>query len=362
MINLTHFETRLILPLGLCLILTSCLILGCKSPYRSPLLSSEESMTDQGIDDIEGGSLDPGGMGGQLGGVMNMNPPPSTCDAQGPSKLYAIHVMKFALVNQGISSGFNLDGEVSQLAGDTGCGRSDFVDEHGRQGVDNQFAELIPVLDPILGQPLNEALERTISEKAFIILLEVQGIDHPLEDDCVQVNLFRATPQVLVGNDGYLLEGQSYAIDPDLPWAKAPQAWIEDGRVITTGFELELPISFSAITLNLFLDQSYLEFDLNSTLSTDEEGSTPQSTETQSNPLASLPSEIQGILGGSLPLEPLIETIADIEASIVGVARQLLLTKADLAPNEAGLCQAISIAWTFEARQGYLYLDSWYPQ
>ena len=58
----------------------------------------------------------------------------------------------------------------------------------------------------------------------------------------------------------------------------------------------------------------------------------------------------------------MIQTIVDVEDSIEGVARQLLRTKADLAPDEAGLCQAISIAWTFQARQGYLYLDSWYPQ
>ena len=361
--NLIHFRTRHLRSLLVYFISISCLVLGCKSAYRSPLNPTEGGSMDQGSGGMEGGSVGDGSMGGMddnTGGMFNIDPPQSTCDAQGPSKLYAVHIMKFALVDQGVSSGFNLDGEVSQLAGDTGCGRTDFVDEQGREGIDNQFAELIPILDPVIGQPLNEALERTISEKAFIVLLEVQGIDNSVEDDCVKVNLFRATPQVLVGNDGYLLEGQSYAIDPELPWATAPQAWIEGGKVITTGFELELPLSFSAITLNLFLDQSYLELDLNPSLPSDEE-STPL-PEDPANPLATLPSEIQGILGGSLPLEPLIETIADVESSIEGVARQLLLTKADLAPNERGLCQAISIAWTFKARQGYFYLDSWYPQ
>ena len=309
---------------------------ACKSPYRLDLSSSlnstqntdQNSLSDQGVDDVDLGQAEQ-----DQGASIEW-----TCDAQGPTFLYAVYVMRFAEVVDGISAGFNLDGEVSELAGSTGCGRSDFTDAQGRMGIDNQFASLIPVLDPVLGQPLNEALARTLSEKALILLVEVQGLDDPQNDDCVRVNLLRGNTQVLVGNDGYLLEGQSYALDPDLPWAKASEAWIEEGRLITSAFELDLPISFSGINLDLFLDEAYLEMSLDST------------------------KEYTGVLGGRLPLEALVQSIANIESSIEGIARQVLSGKADLSPDESGQCQAISIAWTFQARSGYLYLDSWHPE
>ena len=155
---------------------------ACESPYRRLLDPPVDAQNKVSVDqEIEG----------EMGADLGMDDPdlflpsPSTCDAQGPSRLYAVHIMKFALVDQGVSAGFNLDGEVSQLAGETGCGLADFVDAEGREGIDNQFAALVPILDPVVGQPLNASLARTISEKAFILLIEIQGLDDVTNDDNV---------------------------------------------------------------------------------------------------------------------------------------------------------------------------------
>lgn len=266
--------------------------------------------------------------------------PPTTCDEQGPRKVYAVYHMNFSKVMDGVTAGFNLDESVSRIGDGTGCGHNDYLGLYGELGIDNQFQSIIPLLNPILGQTLDESLTRTIQEKAFIILIEILGLDDMTNDECVQVNLFRATTQALVGTDGLLLEGQSFDIDLDLPWAHAPHAYIDNARLYTGPFELALPIKFSEISLRLFLSTAFLELDILNEPSTQEK---------------------LGILGGILPVSSLVESVANIEESLAPLAQQLIAGKADLEPDDSGTCQSISIAWQIKAHTAHLYTDTQRP-
>ena len=108
-----------------------------------------------------------------------------TCNEEGPVKVYAVHHMNFAEVSEGITAGFNVDQNVSMSGDSTSCGHADFIGLDGAMGIDNQFAAVIPLLNPFLAQPLNEALTRTIQEKAFIIIIEILGIDDEMNDGLI---------------------------------------------------------------------------------------------------------------------------------------------------------------------------------
>ena len=273
--------------------------------------------------------------GGAEGGEESMLA--ETCGPDGPSRLYAVVELRFAAPADGVSPGFDLDDSSGAPDEERGCGKPDYQTEEGAPGIDNQFSDLLPVIDPLVNRPVNDALAETISEGRLILLIEVEGIDDLERDDCVNVNIYRADEGALFGGDGLLLAGQSYALDLTQPWSRAEGGQVREGRVITPPFDFTLPLNFFGEEVDVSLARTRLSLSLD-------------------------PSAPGGVLAGGLMIDPFVEEVAMIAQDFILVARNLLTSKADLLPNADGRCQAISTVWTLSARSGYLYRDTPRPE
>jgi hypothetical protein len=331
--------------LALCVLVCGSIALwGCES---DPAPRAEAGESTAGVNAGEE-AIEDAGTGGEdqsLAGEMALSGDEAagemsrveTCGPEGPTHLYAVVELSFAQPSSGVSLGFDLDGFQSASGDADGCGRADYQDEDGQPGIDNQFADLLPLIDPLVNRPVNDALAETISEGRLIILIELEGLDDLEDDACVNVNIFRAEEGALFGGDGLLLAGQSYALDLAQPWARIEGSEVRGGQLITQPFDFALPLNFFGEEIDVSLTSSRLSLSLNE-------------------------PDPSGVLAGALMIEPFVEEVAMIAADFTLIARNLLSGKSDLLPDDNGRCQAISAVWSMRARTGHLYLETPRPE
>jgi hypothetical protein len=317
--------------------------------------AGSSSDSDAGVADRDGSGIDDadtGGGSGEVGdtdapgdaaagdvGEGDLDPGPiGPCGPIGRPRMLAVHTLLFAKEDTpGQARGFDIDTTTTRAGDRTGCGKPDFTSPDGTPGIDNQFARLLPALDAATGEPTDGSLERAIREAELILLIEMESLDDAANDDCVSLNIYRGTSDVAFGTDGRLLAGQSYDIDTGRPWFRIEDATVRDGVLRAGPFRLELPLTFFSTNLTVVLERTWIEATL-------------------------LPDgSAVGVLGGAANVLDLLQTAADVDPSFVGIATGLLGSSADLDPDASGKCQAISIAWEFEAGTAHLYPDTVRP-
>lgn len=96
------------------------------------------------------------------------------CDGTGPTGFFVISTLDFGRMGPaGTVPGLNLDGLVSDDMDRDGCFQPDFVSAHGTDGVDNQFAVLLPTLESALGADTRALFQQSINAGDMLILLEL---------------------------------------------------------------------------------------------------------------------------------------------------------------------------------------------
>lgn len=114
------------------------------------------------------------------------------------------------------AAGFNLDGDASGDATQSGCAHDNFTGRDGTPGVDNQYWRAIGCLEkfrPHKGQPPQTSQHFGMSlangENAQVILL--RGVDSWLQDDDVEIIYANTPDRALVDSQRNFLHGASYA-------------------------------------------------------------------------------------------------------------------------------------------------------
>ena len=107
------------------------------------------------------------------------------CDELDKTQVAIITEMWFARVNEGVTNSVNLDGD------EPGCGQEDYVSPNGDAGVDNSFGSLIPILELTEGAAIEVYIQDLINNGEVLIMLEMEDLDDPYEDECVNFNLLR---------------------------------------------------------------------------------------------------------------------------------------------------------------------------
>ena len=238
---------------------------------------------------------------------------------------------------RGHSDGFDLDNTVSSAATPVGCGQLDFVNDEGLEGIDNQLAKLLPIIEVSGGQQFEDYVAGAIRDGDLLLLFEMTGVDSLQNDDDVQGALMRANGTPYTDDQGVLEPFQTFDVAVNEPWAYFPDGSIEDGVMHVGPFDFTLPFYIFDFVFWVDVIDAQLE------LRIDEEGN------------------VTGKLGGAITIENLIQIGSMIEgdeetfiALFDGPTRLL----ADLLPDDDGNCQAISIAMTFGTTPVFIYDDS----
>lgn len=142
----------------------------------------------------------------------------------------------------GIAGGFDLDGDVTSTGGDGGCGQADFVAPDGTEGIDNQFALLLPLVEAAGGATLPALIQSAINEGDLLIFLHMEGLDDMQNDDSVDIVIGRAAGSAITGADGLLQQWLTFGVDRDEPLNRIPGATIVDGVLLAGPGDVELPI------------------------------------------------------------------------------------------------------------------------
>lgn len=264
--------------------------------------------------------------------------PPEEC-LGGEDRVYVISQLSFSReLSDGVSAGFDLDGAVSEDGGSTGCGRADYTDPDGTPGIDNQFAKVLPILETTEAQALEPLIQAAVDDGSLLITLELAHVDQGVDlasdaDQCVEFTLGRATGQPSMGTDGTMEWNQTLASDPDAARSSAGQVAISGGRLEARGLELTLPVTILGHELLVTVIDGSLRFDV--------------------QPDGSL----TGYLAGGLDQAQLLALAEtdNIDPEVTELVSSLLDYNVDLAPNDAGTCQQLSITLQFVAVPIFLY-------
>ena len=257
--------------------------------------------------------------------------PPAICSST-PTETWIVRELSFVRAEGRIADGFDLDGRVAGT-----CRIPDFTAPDGRVGIDNQLADLLPLIESQLGGlALDSLVQGAINNGQILLALELDGVDDRTSDGCVGVRFRRLSGTPLVGTDGYLLSGQTLYPDPD---PDAPVSFVEgaeiDGGVLHAGpLDLALPVAILNANFVLDIDEALIRAEI------DEEAGT-----------------MTAFVGGGVTTAQLIDVMRRTEGvplDVLDLAEGLLRMRADLAPNEEGRCQQFSAVMELHAVRGFV--------
>lgn len=119
-------------------------------------------------------------------------------------------------------AGFNLDGEVTEAGGETGCGKADFTNKFDSStvGVDNQIAFLKSGIDAALMGDLNTTLSGNIADGSLLIVMDLSGIDGPNDNEVMGRVVLASVPaggMLQVDSNGVPNAGQTLEVGDATP-------------------------------------------------------------------------------------------------------------------------------------------------
>ncbi len=254
--------------------------------------------------------------------------PPST------TYLTVLDSLEFTRSTDGVAPGFNVDGKVSKDGDPDSCEKGDLVSPWGEVGVDNQFAKLVPIIE-FSGLGAAEGLVATvIKDGGLLIIVELKGVDDRLNDDDVTLTIRLGSGTPLLGTDGLVLSGQTFALHDDSPETSAP-AKIVDGIVLTEPFDTTLPIVVFGVGYQLAINKAQVRARLT------EDGGL-----------------IEGVLGGGIPVESILEIAKQAENGQKGLEELIggvIGAAGDMKKDpQTGQCMEVSAALAFTSVSAFL--------
>lgn len=257
------------------------------------------------------------------------------CGQTERTDLYLVQQLVFFTEEDGVVEGLDLDGAVTARGGETGCGKADFVAPDGREGIDNQLARLLPLIQAAVGQAgFDSAILRAINTGSVLLSFQVDHLDDPQQDGCVDVTVNRLSGAPDIGNDGLIEPGQTFDRDTESPWDAVESAEVVDRVITARPVTVDLPMNVDGIDMQLIIRDATARIEL-------------------------LPDgSARGILAGAVVVEEIMEFLETLPGSLGTTFGAVLSANADLDPDERGQCRRASIAVGFTATRAYLFDDS----
>lgn len=256
------------------------------------------------------------------------------CSESGSINYNVVYRLKFTRVVDGVVPGLNLDDRVSDSRDREGCSKPDFLGPNGETGIDNQFATLMPAIDATEISAVEGLVQTAIDEGELLLIAELSGVDDLMNDDCVDFRLMQGIGVPVIGTNGFIEAGQTFDPDREVPVSEVKGARIVDGKILAGPVNLVLQLTVFGNFINLNVSSAFFDFTI------DERG------------------EYNGVVAGSLvaaDLNALVDGLVNVDSGVGPLIATLLDTSADLAPDENGKCQEISVALEFQSNRAFLF-------
>ena len=249
-----------------------------------------------------------------------------------PVQNVLLRTLYFARQEDMISEGFDLDGVSTRLGDGSGCGIADFTNSAGVEGIDNQFAVLLPMIEKAGGMAIESYATAAVLSGNLLLMLELDNVESMENDPEVSLGVYRAlgTPW----SDGEIEAWQTFDLDVNDHWLKVEDARIENGILRADDFNSPCPSTSSTSHST----SSYLKHKSSWSL---ENG------------------QHRGMFGGAVDIENILFITENIGGEqLPPLVRTIGRTLADMRPDENGQCQALSVAMNFETVGAFFYADT----
>lgn len=264
---------------------------------------------------------------------------PPVCAATGETKSAIItHATFGRQLDEVTAEGLDLDGAQSIEGDPAGCYKQDFNSPDGQFGVDNQFATLLPLLEEVVGtENIDALLEAAIANGQLLIMLAVDGVDDPYNDDCVDVRMGAGDGSPYLNTEGDYEPYQTFAFDTSEAPTGTLIGRIDNGVLRAGPGRVVLPVRILDADFNLELESAHVQFDV------------------LYDPLQG-GIALDGIASGGVSVDDFKEIVDDLSvgSDVVGAVVPLLAGNADLAMDSEGTCQRLSAALKLRSTTAYL--------
>jgi hypothetical protein len=257
-----------------------------------------------------------------------------TCSS-GDTLVFVMNTISWARRDENdVVWGFDIDDLDSDEGDSDGCNHQDLEDPMGNTGIDNSISGLLPVMDLTAAISVEGLIQDSINTGELLLMLELRGFgDEPMDEDCIDVEILRGEGVPMVGTDGAILDHQTFSRSEDIASSKVDSVPMADGGFVAKPLSMELPVDILDKNLIFPMTKGGVGGFLH------EDG------------------EMHGYFGGAVPVEYVREVVSfdDVGAELTELMLGLLATAADIAPNEDGECQELSVAFEFTAIPAYLF-------
>lgn len=258
----------------------------------------------------------------------------AACDSAGRqrSAVLASFLFTRADASRGnVVDGFDLDDYVSSAGDIMGCRQADFTAPNGTRGIDNQIARLLPVVDSMTGGAFDGLIQAAVNNGQLLVAITLDRVDDLRDDQCVTLSFQRVAGMPFVGSDMRIDPGQTFDLQREQPVSRV-EGRIRGGVLEAGPFTLALPIT--ALDARFIITLHNARF--RATVRPD--------------------GGLSGIVAGGVSVAEFSETIRGLTirpeemAAFTGALRLF----ADLAPDDGGMCQQISVGMRFDARPAFV--------
>ena len=250
-----------------------------------------------------------------------------------------VYELRFAREEpDGISLGHDIDGRVSDAGDAESCFRADLTSPDGVNGIDNQFSQILPLIEAVGGEAIEGLAQGVINQGRLLLMLRITALDDLslMNDDCVHFESFYGQGVPQIGTQGYIVTGQTFDRDHERPSTRTEGLRLDQRGLEVSGLSLELPLEV--------FDQSYL-FEL---------------SRVSINGFFNEEGEFHGFISAALDVEAVARRVEMIDGGgmITELIPRFLRQQADLSPHAEGGCQELSMTLTFKARQSFLFPEN----
>jgi hypothetical protein len=172
--------------------------------------------------------------------------------------------------------GFDLDQRVSstESPGPDECPHDDFTSPEGAQGIDYNFLRVI-LTDEMTesgeyvfggfrkGQIVDGVINGAVKNGSMTVLLDVRGIDDPVHDDEVTVQIFGSEDSPMKGTDDSVLPYATLSVHPDPSFhTPAVAGTIVDGILTAGPIDFVVPIDIQIVSDVFVVHDAWLHLEL----------------------------------------------------------------------------------------------------